>query len=144
MTDIRAVFERLAKACAREAEFGPLERNLSWSTLAIMFHKVAVDEQAASPSEAAPKPQADGCVHTDPPMCNACYNAGIERGRAEGRAELDRAVAIISALLKHSCIADSAPEDKDAEDHDVERMARNFIRQRTNQDAAERAREDGK
>ena len=31
------------------------------------------------------------------------------------------------AMLRHSCVADSAPEDKDAEDHDAERKARQAL-----------------
>ena len=40
---------------------------------------------------------------------------------------LDTAAALrtaLDAMLRHSCVADSAPEDKDAEDHEAERMAR--------------------
>lgn len=33
----------------------------------------------------------------------------------------------LKAMLSHSCVADSAPEDKFAEDHDAERSARRAI-----------------
>lgn len=37
----------------------------------------------------------------------------------------------LKAMLAHSCVADADPNDKDAEDHDAERMARAAIKKAT-------------
>lgn len=41
---------------------------------------------------------------------------------------LDMARRSISELMRHSCIADSAPEDKDGDDHEAESRALRTIR----------------
>lgn len=42
-------------------------------------------------------------------------------------ARLREALEALEAMLKHSCVADSDPKDKDSEDHDAERLARRSI-----------------
>lgn len=37
----------------------------------------------------------------------------------------------LKAMLRHSCVADAAPEDKDSEDHQAERLARTAISKAT-------------
>jgi len=40
---------------------------------------------------------------------------------------MEEVAAALQGMLRHSCVADSAPEDKDAEDHDAERAAARAI-----------------
>ena len=56
-----------------------------------------------------------------------CYDNHVPRAMAEANARLIAAAPILLAalegLLRHSGIADAAPEDKDGDDHELEHAA---------------------
>lgn len=63
-----------------------------------------------------------GCARGDDAL--GCPELGA-RMEADGlRARVAELEAALRGMLAHSCVSDTAPEDKDADDHAVERLAR--------------------